>query len=677
MTAIDDKYVSLGGTGGFLGTPTTTEITCPDGAGHFRHFHGGSIYWTPTTGAHEVHGAIRALWSSLGWETSALGYPITDETATPDGVGRFNHFQHGSIYWTPATGAHEVHGAIRELWSSLGWETSALGYPTSDEHDTPHKFGRVSDFQHGSIYWDAHRGPYEVFPRPAYPVVDPAVHGHWEIPSYTSGIVGMHAALMHDGKILFFAYQEPHDPENPGEIPSPHGESSVLDLTSHALATPTYTGANGAAGMPNIFCSGHALLFDGRLLVAGGDREAQPRIRALHVFTPGGAGAWQHVGQCAEGRWYATCATLPDGQAVIVGGEKRIPGEATRNTTFELFDPRTDTVGVPIPQPAMAGVGPWISYPFVYVLPNRKLFVHGGTHTTFYDLPGMSFDGTALEAIPRPDRNGRTYGFEGTSVMLPLDPASNPPYRTKIMAIGGGGPGAVGIRTPATASCEILDVGASPLAWKAAAPLHHARVMPDAVLLPDGTVLVMNGSSRGFADNGANPVWEAELYDPVTDTWSDMAPMTVPRLYHATALLLPDGRVMTAGTDSVWNPDPFHHPETRVEIFSPPYLFKGPRPTLTSTPGTVLHGDHFDVTTSDAAEITSVALMRCGSSTHSFNPDQRHVGLRIIEQSDGQLTLEAPPDGHVAPPGYYLLFILRNGIPSIGRYINVEPWIGV
>ncbi len=92
----------------------------------------------------------------LGWQSSALGYPVTDELVTPGGVGRYNHFQTGSIYWTPATGAREVRGAIRDRWASTGWERGALGYPTSDEYGVPG--GRRSDFQRGSIIWDAQTG---------------------------------------------------------------------------------------------------------------------------------------------------------------------------------------------------------------------------------------------------------------------------------------------------------------------------------------------------------------------------------------------------------------------------------------------------------------------------------------------------------------------------------------
>ena len=144
------KWISLGGTA--FGIPETDETTAPDGIGRFNHFSGGgSIYWTPQTGAYEVHGAIRVKWAEYGWER--LGYPVTDETATPDGVGRYNHFTNGvSIYWTPETGAHAIWGDIRKRWEALGWERSYLGYPTSDEQDFS-EGGRANSFQNGGIYW--------------------------------------------------------------------------------------------------------------------------------------------------------------------------------------------------------------------------------------------------------------------------------------------------------------------------------------------------------------------------------------------------------------------------------------------------------------------------------------------------------------------------------------------
>jgi uncharacterized protein with LGFP repeats len=156
--AIRSEWANLGWEQSFLGYPITDELGTPDGIGRYNHFQGGSIYWTPTTGAHEVHGTIRDEWQSLGWEQSVLGYPMSDQTGTPDGIGQFNHFQGGSIYWTPTTLAHEVHGAIYALWASMGWERSCLGYPTSDEQPY-HLRGRISHFQNGYITWYSNTGP--------------------------------------------------------------------------------------------------------------------------------------------------------------------------------------------------------------------------------------------------------------------------------------------------------------------------------------------------------------------------------------------------------------------------------------------------------------------------------------------------------------------------------------
>lgn len=198
--AIGELYQAIGGEASFLGKATTAELGCPDQVGRYNHFERGSIYWTPALGAHECHDLIHGLWSSVGWETGILGYPITNETTIPGGAfnhfergsiywsafanvvcevhgrirdkwaetgwengplgfpitnetplpgGAFNHFQAGSIYWSPATDAHEVHGLIRDAYAMQGWETGPLGFPTSDEYDCPR--GRRSDFQGGSL----------------------------------------------------------------------------------------------------------------------------------------------------------------------------------------------------------------------------------------------------------------------------------------------------------------------------------------------------------------------------------------------------------------------------------------------------------------------------------------------------------------------------------------------
>ncbi|MDI2126935.1 PQQ-dependent sugar dehydrogenase [Yinghuangia seranimata] len=206
-----DEYAALGWDGSVLGFPLSDETGTADGVGRFNRFEAGSIYWTPSTNAHEIHGDIHTKWlalgaeqgpngypvtdegttangrgrynnfqngavywlnstigaqsvhgyvfdeyAALGWDSSVLGFPLTDETGTPDGVGRYNHFEAGSIYWTPDTSAHEVHGAIRNRWAELGWEKSYLKYPVTDEFSITG--GRRSNFQGGSVSWDASTG---------------------------------------------------------------------------------------------------------------------------------------------------------------------------------------------------------------------------------------------------------------------------------------------------------------------------------------------------------------------------------------------------------------------------------------------------------------------------------------------------------------------------------------
>lgn len=162
MTAISDKYAQLGGARGFLGPQKTAEISAANG-GLKQEFRNGTIYWHSRTGAFEIHGAIRARWLALGGEGSAFGYPTSDETTASDGVGRFNDFAEASVYWHPSTGAFAMHGPIRDRWRAMGAEMSMLGYPTSNESPTPDAIGRCNHFQNGSIYWTPTTGAHEVY----------------------------------------------------------------------------------------------------------------------------------------------------------------------------------------------------------------------------------------------------------------------------------------------------------------------------------------------------------------------------------------------------------------------------------------------------------------------------------------------------------------------------------
>ena len=218
---------------------------------------------------------------------------------------------------------------------------------------------------------------------------------------------------------------------------------------------------------------------------------------------------------------------------------------------------------------------------------------------------------------------------------------------------------------PPTPTAEAIDLNAPAPAWRSVAQMAYARKQHNATILPDGKVLVTGGTSgSGGNDNAAYPVYPAEMWDPGTNSWTTLASMSVYRGYHSTALLLPDGRVLSAGGG-------FTGPGS-AEVYSPPYLFKGARPTITSAPTTVGYNQTFSVGTPDAAGITKVTLVRLSAVTHAFNFDQRINSLSFSATAGG-LNVTSPASRNVCPPGHYMLFILNgNGVPSVAKIINIK-----
>ncbi len=224
---------------------------------------------------------------------------------------------------------------------------------------------------------------------------------------------------------------------------------------------------------------------------------------------------------------------------------------------------------------------------------------------------------------------------------------------------------------PATATTEIIDMGASKPAWVYGPSMSQARIEMDAVILPNGKVLAVNGSLNDEDTTTAS--LNADLYDPASNTFSSAGANAFARLYHSGALLLPDATVLLLGG----NPARGTY-EPHMEIYSPAYLFNSSgelatRPAITSvTPGVLGYGSSFQIQTPDAASITSAVLVRAGSPTHAFDMDQRLVGLNFTAGS-GALNATAPPNGSIAPPGYYLLFILNSsGVPSVAQFVQLS-----
>ncbi|MFL5537748.1 MAG: galactose oxidase-like domain-containing protein [Longimicrobiaceae bacterium] len=507
-------------------------------------------------------------------------------------------------------------------------------------------------------YWrrdggtQAWSGPVPFFTEP---VCDGASQGQCRVPVH-SGVVAIHAALLDTGRVLVFGFADDADTQ---------GVSRVLDPVTGALEAPLLS--------HNLFCGGQVHLPDGSVFVAGGHHGD---VTGLHRFDPGSS-AWTALGSMPHGRWYPTCTALADGRVFVISGWMAPPvanaPPPAVNNSWQLFDPGNGTLGPEHQVPRFSTTDAFAAvdlYPFCYLLPSGKLLVHSRHTTRFLNPLSGAWDAAELSARYTVSR---TYPGQGTSVLLPLTWRNG--YRTRVLVAGGGGldhqQGLIGT-TPATASVEILDLGATPRAWRTTTPMHNARVLPDAVLLPDGKVAVMGGSSSGRSDHAAAPVFEVEIFDPATETWARCCPMRVPRLYQSTALLLPDARVMIAGKDGLYNDAPYDYPEHRVEIFSPPYLFQGARPDIFQVPSTLGYGEAFGIGTPQAAGVGSVVLIRAAAVTHGFNMDQRLVELQVTGRTADTLTVKAPPNGNVAPTGLYLLFVLAGGVPSLGRFVTVQ-----
>jgi len=470
--------------------------------------------------------------------------------------------------------------------------------------------------------------------------VHPCAHGgtgSWErLPD--SPIFIVHAALLPTGRVLLWA--------GTAEVGDPL-ESRVWDPATGTMTTQTYG--------HDLFCSGHAFLADGRLCIGGGAPSGT--LRTTYIFDPGPE-TWTRRADMIEARWYPTLLTLPDGRILAASGSGA--------SQIEIYDPAADAWQL------VAGAGRVFSelYPSLHLLPSGQVFYSRAgwsgadmaqTRTAYLSLSGpLAGAWSDLGQQQFYDRQ------EGMAV-LQIDATVTPP-RAEVTILGGGVSGPATARNPQTG--EKIDLTAlGGAAWSRTADLGFPRTNVTAVLLPDGTILVIGGQRNGKWNADPGVVLEAEIYDPPNDTWTPTAPMAFPRQYHSIAVLLPDGRVLTAG-----GVDPAGTPrdQRNMEIFSPPYLSMGTRPTITAAPASIAYGAGFAIGTPDASRIDSVALLRPTSITHHTDGGARYVKIPIVSRASASLTVTAPADGNIAPPGYYMLFLVdSDGVPSIGRFVRI------
>ncbi|HLK53091.1 MAG TPA: carboxypeptidase regulatory-like domain-containing protein, partial [Candidatus Angelobacter sp.] len=382
-----------------------------------------------------------------------------------------------------------------------------------------------------------------------------------------------------------------------------------------------------------LFCAGHTTLADGRVLIAGGhiaDYVGYPNVviydPATNVFTS--------APNMNEGRWYPTVTTLPNGDVLVVSGD------VNSNTNVD-----------PLPQVLQLATNTWRNltsaqlalplYPNMLVAPNGEVFEAGPSRQSRYlSTAGLgAWSNVALHIFTASRDYGPAMMYESG----------------KVLVIGGA--------DPPTATAETIDLNAATPAWKSTGSMHFARRQHNAVILPDGKVLVVGGSSAAGFDTSTSPVFPTEMWDPATGAFTVMASIAEYRGYHSTALLLPDGRVLSAG-GNVGGPN--------AQLFSPPYLFAGARPTISSAPTAVGYGQNVFINTPDAAAITQVTWLRAGSTTHTNDMSQRFMHLTFTKTSTG-LNVTMPANANLAPPGFYLLFILNSaGVPSVGSMVQMS-----
>jgi hypothetical protein len=388
----------------------------------------------------------------------------------------------------------------------------------------------------------------------------------------------------------------------------------------------------------DLFCAGHTFLANGRLFVAGGhidDGVGLPRASTYDPFT----NRWSRVPDMNAGRWYPTATTLANGDVLVVSGS--IDNAVGENRLPEVFQTASGTWRDLTNAQIRLDL-----YPRMFLAPNGRVFTASPSTVTSY----LETSGTGAWTVVA-HRSVNVYRDYDAAVLYDDG---------KVLVVGGG--------DPPTRTAEVIDLNAASPAWRSVAPMAVARRHLNATLLPDGTVLVTGGTSGPGFNNADTPVFAAAMWNPATEAWATMASQQFPRLYHSGAVLLPDGRVLTTGgNDALGGVD-----VPQAEVYEPPYLFQGARPTINSAPTTVDYGQTFFVATPNAASITQVTWIRLSSVTHAFNMNQRMNRLRFSQVAGG-LNVVAPSNANVTPPGHYMLFILNSqGVPSVASIVEIQ-----
>ncbi|WP_327353785.1 galactose oxidase early set domain-containing protein [Streptomyces sp. NBC_01304] len=500
------------------------------------------------------------------------------------------------------------------------------------------------------------------------PVVDPGCtgtpeqckDGKWEVLATPNPVRSMHSVVLNNGKILLIAGSG----NDKAAFEAGKFTSAVYDPktgTYKQIPTPK-----------DMFCAGHVQLQDGKVLVMSGTKgfpTADGKIgyqgyKDSYIFDPA-TEAYIKTNDMNDGHWYPSATVLGNGDVISFGGLKE---DSTGSVTAEKFS-EAQRKWLPLNEVNQTW-SYWGLYPSMILMQDGRLF-YSGSHTFGNGTPGTGaslYDYGQNKITDVPGLQNKDQRDESASVLLP------PAQDQKVITMGGGNNE---VNPVANRLVDIIDLKAAnpayvhgPLipqgtvdqgAGKRPQTGDEGKMYVSAVLLPDGKVLETGGALHDRAD----PVYESSLYDPVTNTFDPVAADPEERGYHSSAFLLPDGRVMTTGDNpgnGTWNHD--------VSIYTPPYLFKGPRPKITSVIDKQwTYGDTQRITVD--RPIAKAELIRPAAVTHSSDPNQRFVDLPLtVDGNNIDLNVTANPN--LAPPGWYMLFAVdANGVPSVAEWVHV------
>lgn len=510
----------------------------------------------------------------------------------------------------------------------------------------------------------------------------------------------MHAGLLPNGKVFFLDKVESFT-----ELKLPNGDwaySSEYDpITNEAVPLSYRT---------NAFCSGGIPLADGRMMALGGNAplpwlapditDGFEGIRYLSRSTTNSSldgQGWDEPGnKLSSPRWYPSAQILGDGRVFVASGSLNglaPDNQSNNNPTYEVFDRNGVSSGLSVPMDLLVKEQPYYMYPFMHLMNDGDLFVFVARSSQIFSVGSGVNTGAIVKQLPELPGDYRTYPNTGTSVMMPLSKANN--YAPDIL-ICGGGP-YQDITAPTDPSCgRIRPLDASPK-WELDA-MPDGRVMVEGILMLDGTVFLVNGAHQGAQGFGIadKPAFTSLLYDPAQPLgkrFTTAATTNIPRMYHSVALMLMDGSILVTGSNPVEQPilevskDVPYATEFRVERYTPPYLSNGKqylRPlnmTMSGTsmtpgaPGTSDLNVRFGLPSTTVKDV-KVLLHYNGFVTHNVHMGQRMVYLEttgFVAGSTAQnLTVQAPPTHNVTPPGYYILFVVADGVPSMGQQVLIK-----